>query len=219
MSRGFYNLEETPQYQEQTERLLNDDPVLATGSFFESLIVAILNNIKAVKLEGGEIALVANAAIPGNQKGVAGGVATLGANGKLVQMPTAADVGARPNTWTPTASEVGAVPVTITINGKALTASITLTKADVGLGSVENIAPGAMSVNYANSAGSAPANGGISAACSGNAATATNASNAYSCSGNAATASNAYACNGLTFSVEASPPGAVTNNRITFSYG
>ena len=37
------------------------------------------------------------------------GLATLDNTGKLVQMPTAADVGARPNTWMPTAADVGAM--------------------------------------------------------------------------------------------------------------
>lgn len=45
---------------------------------------------------------------------------------------TAADVGARPDTWTPTASEVGAVPTSRTVNGKALSQNITLSASDVG---------------------------------------------------------------------------------------
>ena len=45
---------------------------------------------------------------------------------------TAAQVGARPDTWTPTAGEVGAVPVTRKVNNKALSADITLTASDVG---------------------------------------------------------------------------------------
>ena len=44
----------------------------------------------------------------------------------------AANVGARPNTWTPTAADVGAVPTTRTVNGKALSANISLNAADVG---------------------------------------------------------------------------------------
>ena len=48
------------------------------------------------------------------------------------------------------------------------------TAAEVGLGNVNNTADSAKSVNYATTAGSAPANGGTSAACSGNAATVTN---------------------------------------------
>ena len=45
---------------------------------------------------------------------------------------TAEMVGARPSTWTPTASEVGAVPTSRTVNGKALSADISLTASDVG---------------------------------------------------------------------------------------
>ena len=45
---------------------------------------------------------------------------------------TAEQVGARPSTWTPTATEVGAVPTTRTVNGKALSADISLTATDVG---------------------------------------------------------------------------------------
>ena len=46
--------------------------------------------------------------------------------------PTALEVGARPDTWTPSASDVGAVPTTRKVNGKALSADITLSAADVG---------------------------------------------------------------------------------------
>ena len=67
------------------------------------------------------IALVGNY-IPTGQKGVANGIATLDANGKL----TAAQKPAY------TASEVGAVPVTRTVNGKELSADITLAPADIG---------------------------------------------------------------------------------------
>ena len=45
---------------------------------------------------------------------------------------TAAKEASRPVTWTPTAAEVGAVPTSRTVNGKALSADITLTAADVG---------------------------------------------------------------------------------------
>ena len=45
---------------------------------------------------------------------------------------TAAQVGARPDTWMPTAGEIGAVPVTRKVNNKALSADITLTASDVG---------------------------------------------------------------------------------------
>lgn len=45
---------------------------------------------------------------------------------------TAADVGARPDTWTPTASEVGAVPTSRTVNGKPLSSDVSLAAGDVG---------------------------------------------------------------------------------------
>ena len=45
---------------------------------------------------------------------------------------SASDVGARPSSWTPTAANVGAVPTSRKVNGKALSADITLSAADVG---------------------------------------------------------------------------------------
>ena len=45
---------------------------------------------------------------------------------------TADMVGARASDWTPTAEDVGAVPTTRTVNGKALSADITLGAGDVG---------------------------------------------------------------------------------------
>ena len=54
--------------------------------------------------------------IPSSQKGAPGGVATLDGTGKLTetQKPayTAAEVGARPSTWTPSAEDVGAIATT-----------------------------------------------------------------------------------------------------------
>lgn len=41
-----------------------------------------------------EVAALAGAAVPASEKGAAGGVATLGSDGKLEQMPTAGEVGA-----------------------------------------------------------------------------------------------------------------------------
>ncbi|MCI8525598.1 MAG: hypothetical protein HFF17_06675 [Oscillospiraceae bacterium] len=60
--------------------------------------------------------------------------ATRTVNGKPLSadvMLTAADVKARPETWTPTAADVGAVPTSRKVNGKALSADITLSAADV----------------------------------------------------------------------------------------
>lgn len=52
---------------------------------------------------------------------------------------TADEVGARPNTWTPTASEVGAVPTSRTVNGKAMSANITLSASDVGAATMDEV--------------------------------------------------------------------------------
>lgn len=54
------------------------------------------------------------------------------ATGDAIKSLTAADVGARPNTWTPTASQVGAVPTSRKVNGKALSSDISLSATDVG---------------------------------------------------------------------------------------
>lgn len=53
--------------------------------------------------------------------------------------PTAEEVGARPNTWTPTAADVGAVPTSRTVNGKALSANITLNASDVGAATAADV--------------------------------------------------------------------------------
>ena len=47
MARETYTLEEQPTYQEAVEKLLDSDPVKAEGSFLETLLLRILNNIKA----------------------------------------------------------------------------------------------------------------------------------------------------------------------------
>ena len=56
------------------------------------------------------------------QKNQPNGIAGLNSNGKLIQMPTAADV--------------GAVPTSRTINGKPLTGNITITAADIGTSAI-----------------------------------------------------------------------------------
>lgn len=72
-NRGFYQLEENPELQD-VERLLDSDEVRAEGSFFERLILRILNNIKAAYKKAESMA--ANIGKPG-------GVATLDENGKI----------------------------------------------------------------------------------------------------------------------------------------
>ena len=72
------------------------------------------------------------------------GIAGLDSTGKLIQMPTATDVGAVPATrkinnkvlssdLTLSAADVGAVPTTRKINNKSLSSDITLTPADIGI--------------------------------------------------------------------------------------
>lgn len=69
-----------------------------------------------------EIAEQAAISTINTQKNQANGIAGLDGSGKLIQMPTAADV--------------GAVPTSRTINGKALTGNITITAADIGTGAI-----------------------------------------------------------------------------------
>ena len=89
-------------------------------------------------------------AIPTTEKGAAGGVATLGSDGKVpsTQLPemnydpagSAAGVQAnltthindKNNPHGVTASQIGAVPTATTVNGKPLTGNISLTAGDVG---------------------------------------------------------------------------------------
>ncbi len=77
------------------------------------------------------------------QKNEINGIAGLDHSGKLMQMPTAADVGAVPTTRmvnnqglsgdiTLSAVDVDAVPITRTVNGKALSGNITLSANDIG---------------------------------------------------------------------------------------
>ena len=54
-------------------------------------------------------------------------------NGKTGEVVlSASDVGARADSWMPTAANVGAVPTSRTVNGKALSANISLAASDVG---------------------------------------------------------------------------------------
>ena len=76
------------------------------------------------KALSGNITLTAQdvSAIASSERNQANGVAGLNESGKLIQMPTAADV--------------GAVPTSRTINGKALTGNITITAADIGTSAI-----------------------------------------------------------------------------------
>lgn len=125
MARGFYPLEENPEYQDEVERLLNTDPVRAEDSFFGSLLLRILNNIKAVWLKAVAAKETADKAIPAAEKGAPGGVATLSPDGKLEVTVTAGEVGAMP-------ANTPIVPPTRKVAGKPLTSDITLGPGDVG---------------------------------------------------------------------------------------
>ena len=113
----------------------SEEYVLNNSSFTAEQWAAIQSGIT-----GEQVAQIAQNATAiqtiNNQKGAAGGIAELDANGKLkaAQKPsyTASEVGARPSTWTPSASDVGAVPTSRKVNGKTLSADITLGAADVG---------------------------------------------------------------------------------------
>ena len=98
----------------------------------------------AITPQAGDYTAEMVGAVSESDVGVANGVATLDASGKLnaTQKPTytADEVGARPDTWTPTASDVGAVPTTRTINSKPLSSDVTLTAEDVGAGGPANSA-------------------------------------------------------------------------------
>lgn len=242
MARGYYVLDEKPVYTDQVERLVNTDPVRAENSFFESLILRILNNAQALYHGLQEVQSTAGEAIPASEKGAANGVATLNSNRKLVQMPTAADVGALPST-------TRVVPPTRKVAGKALSADVTLAKADVGLGNVDNTADSAKSVKYATSAGSTSGNAatatklatartiGISGGATGTATSFNGSANItipvtaldmskatagtlpVARGGTGNTTGNASACNGLTLAVASAAPTAVTNNKVTFVYG
>ena len=69
-----------------------------------------------------EIAEQAAISTINTQKNQPNGIAGLDGSGKLIQMPTAADV--------------GAVPTSRTINGKALTGNITITAEDIGTSAI-----------------------------------------------------------------------------------
>ena len=83
------------------------------------------------------------------------------------------------------ATTAGSAPASDVYAWAKAAAKPSYSASEVGLGNVNNTADASKSVSYAGTAGSAPANGGTSAACSGNSATATNFNNgsAYSSGG------------------------------------
>ena len=92
-------------------------------------------DLDASKLSVGEFAVVTDngEAWVKLTSSVAKQLATLTTTGKLDQMPTAADVGARENTWLPSPGDIGAVPITRKINGKPLSADVQLLPSDLGI--------------------------------------------------------------------------------------
>ena len=158
MARGFYPLEENPEYQDEVERLLNTDPVRAEDSFFGSLLLRILNNIKAAWLKAVAAKETADKAIPAAEKGAPGGVATLSPDGKLEVTVTAGEVGALP-------ANTPIVPPTRKVAGKPLTSDITLGPGDVGAAPAKHThtpaEAGAAAANHTHTAaqvGASPSN-------------------------------------------------------------
>ena len=68
-----------------------------------------------------------------------------------VHTHTAAQVGARPSTWMPSTADVGAVPATRKVNGKALSADITLSAGDVGAAASDHTHSDAATKSYVDS--------------------------------------------------------------------
>lgn len=133
MADESYVIPEEPVYHAAIRKILNEDPVNADG-ILNPLIQALLENIHFVKLLAQ--AKAENSALDAH---TGDDTAHLTAeertvwNGKAAgdHRHTAADVGARPSTWTPSAADVGAVPTSRKVNGKALSADISLSAADV----------------------------------------------------------------------------------------
>jgi len=91
------------------------------------------------------------------------------------------NVSSKPSSYTPSShthtksqiTDFPSIPAAVAVKGNAessyRTGNVNITPANIGLGNVNNTADANKSVKYATTAGSAPANGGTSAACSGNA--------------------------------------------------
>lgn len=94
-----------------TKRVLAKDKITETEYEFESVFPDGAPDGTAFSAENMNKIIDAVNAID-ESKGKSSGIATLNSSGKLEQMPTAADIGARPSTWMPTAADVGAVPLT-----------------------------------------------------------------------------------------------------------
>ena len=128
-------------------------------------------------------------------------------------------------------TNLGAVPVGRTVNGRALTENITITKADVGLGNVDNTADSAKSVASAailttartirtnlasTTAASFNGSANITPGVTGTLAAANGGTGATSLTG--ITVGKANACNGLTFLIRSGSATTATNNKVQFVY-
>lgn len=120
------------------------------------------------------------------------------------------------------AGDVGAVPTTRKVNNKALSADISLSAADVGAVPTGRTVNGkALSANISLSAGDVGAaasshNHSAANITSGTLAVARGGTGATSLS--SITVGAANKCNGLTFAIAATNPGAAANNKVYFVY-
>ena len=128
-------------------------------------------------------------------------------------------------------TNLGAVPASRTVNGRALTGNITITKADVGLGNVDNTADSAKSVASAailttartirtnlasTTAASFNGSANITPGVTGTLPVANGGTGATSLTG--ITVGKANACNGLTFLIRSGSATTATNNKVQFVY-
>ena len=128
-------------------------------------------------------------------------------------------------------TNLGAVPASRTVNGRALTENITITKADVGLGNVDNTADSAKSVASAailttartirtnlasTTAASFNGSANITPGVTGTLPVANGGTGATSLTG--ITVGKANACNGLTFLIRSGSATTATNNKVQFVY-
>jgi len=130
-----YLLPASPVYHDGIQQLCRSDPADAELTF-NPLIQQLVENIHYVYCQVESTAAVT---VPLSRT-VNGKALTSDITLSAVDVharpdtwtPTAAEVGARPADWTPTAANVGAVPTSRKVNGKALSADISLSTADVG---------------------------------------------------------------------------------------
>lgn len=141
---------EEPDFSVEMEGILPDDPV--HYSQMNNMLTRLLDNELFLKKLAGKLE---ENKVSSSEKGEAGGIATLGENGKLDQHVDYNNVDGVP------------APAWDAVTGKPNTyppSSHTHSKSEVGLGNVDNTADANKSVNYAASAGNADAVDGYHAA-------------------------------------------------------